>query len=312
MRFLLVILCTLGSLNSFSQDFAGRIIYRTKIIARHDGINTDSILDVSSGDSAVYYISGSKYACTFFRHGKERYQYIYHHSVFQFYFLYPGTEYITWSDSRKAHDVIKDLKIFRDSTSAILGYPTYRADKLYDDHISIAYYSDSIKVDPETFKDHNAADWYNELKRTNGSFNIKTISDYKDYLEITEAIQISPKLVNDDIFKLPENKLVVASAYALDKEVSMLRSKKTSQCYAAKASKLKKANNETKTLRCLIAVVVAADGSIRHVRPVQKDEYGVFRIATDIIKNCEITFIPGEINGVAVDSECYVPVDFQL
>lgn len=312
MRTILVILCLLVALSTFSQEFTGRIIYKTKIIAKHDGTNTDSILDASSGDSAVYYVSGSQYACTFFRHGKERYQYIYHHSKFQFYFLHPGIEYITWSDSRKAHNIVKDFKIFRDSTSTILGYPCYKAEKIYDNYISIAYYSDSIKVNPETFKDHNGADWYNELKRTDGSFNINTISDYKDYLEITEAIQISPMVVSDDIFKLPENRPIVASAYALDKKVSMLKNKRTSHCYTSKASQLQKTNNGTETLRCLIAIVVSADGSIKHVRPQKEDEHGAFRVAIDIIENCGITFIPGEIKGKPVDSECYVPVDFQL
>lgn len=312
MRTVLVILYTLGIINCFSQDFTGQIVYKTRIVAKRENINTDSILDATSGDSAIYYISGSRYKCTFFRKGKERYEYIYHHSNFKFYFLYPGIEYITWSDSRKTHDVIRDLKIFRDSTTTILGYPCYTTKKAYDNYISTAYYSDSIKVNPETFRGHNAADWYNELKRTGGSFNIKTVSEYKDYLEITEAILILPMLVNDDLFKLPKGRPVVASAHALDKAVSMTQTKNTPLCYKFNSAKLQTANPDMETLRCMIALVVTADGGITHIRALQEDKYGAFRVAMDIISDCEITFTPGEINGKVVDSECFIPIVFKF
>jgi hypothetical protein len=259
-RTLLVILYMLGGINCFSQDFTGQIVYKTRIVAKRDNINTDSILDATSGDSAIYYISGSRYRCTFFRKGKERYQYIYHHSNFRFYFLSPGVEYITWSDSRKTDDLLKDLKIFRDSTTTILGYPCYTAKKVYDNYVSTAYYSDSIKVNPETFNGHNAADWYNELKKTGGSFNIKTVSDYKDYLEITEAIHIVPMLVNEDLFEVSEDRLVVASAHALDKAPSMIQGKNTPLCDKLNAAKLKTENPGMEALRCMIGFVLTANG----------------------------------------------------
>lgn len=311
MRLLFVIFYALAA-NCFAQEFAGQIIFKTSIVAKHDGINTDSILEASSGDSAVYYISGSKYKCTFFRQGKEVYQYIYHHSKFRFYFLYPNIQFITFSDSRKPHDAITDIKIFRDSTSVILGYPTYMATKTYDDHRSIAYYSDSIKINPETFNGHHAADWDNELKKTGGCFNIKSVSEYKDYLEVTEAVRISPMVLPDDFFKLPDNKPVIASSYALDKEVSMVQSHNTADCYQSKASQLKPSASLNKKVRCLIAFIVTAEGKITHVHALHEDEDKAFQIAIDVIKNCEISFTPGEINGHPVDSGYFVPVDFQF
>jgi hypothetical protein len=209
MRVQFIILFLLFTINCVSQDFAGEIIYKTRIIPKGSSINADSILDNTSGDSAVFSLSGANYKCTFFRKGVQVYRYIYHHATFRFYTEFPDADYITFSDSRKPHNIPKDFRIYRDSTGRILGYPCYQTEVVYDDHTSKQYYSDRIKVNPETFKGHNASDWYNKLKKVGGSINIMSVDHYKDYIMITEAVRISFRPVAKNMFKLPENKLLL-------------------------------------------------------------------------------------------------------
>ncbi|MBT1699641.1 hypothetical protein KK083_22270 [Fulvivirgaceae bacterium PWU4] len=312
MKIWLTVLYLSSSTACFSQDFVGEIIYKTRVIPKKESINADSILDGASGDSAVYYISGSNYKCTFFRKGLKIYQYTYHHSDFRFYTEVPGADYITFTDSRKSHDVIKDFKIYRDSTAIIAGYKCYLAEKGYNDYTTKAYYSDSIKINPETFKGHDASDWYNELRKTGGSFNIKAITHYKDYISITEALSISFRPINDSIFDIPENKPVVASAYGLDKKVFMKKNASFSKCFAIKSKDVRDVSGRTQTLTCLVLFVVTAEGEIKNIRAHKKDPYDAYQVAIDIIKTCGLKFVPGEIDGKRVDSEYSVAVHFQI
>jgi hypothetical protein len=298
---------------SCAQDFTGQISFIRRIIAKDNTVNVDSLMDGTLGDSSVYTLSGPYYKTTFFRKGKPTYTYTYHHAAHRFYHELPYNTYITYEDSRRKHDSLTSLTLHRDSITTILGYKCFVAHKVSENSTGKAWYSDQIRINPETFKGHNAADWYKELKLTNGCFNLKSVSEHGNYIEVFEAVRVIRKKIDEKFFQLPAVKPVVASYSTLDKEPGMKEiSPQAQECYDLKAKTAPVAFHRSREVSCVVLFIVTADGKIQHVHPYEKDDYGLHKIAVDVVKNCGIEFTPGEIDGKPVSSEFYMIVGFNI
>jgi hypothetical protein len=299
-----------------AQTFSGQVVYVRKIIPINQKINVDSILSDGLGDSSVYAIMGQSYKSTFYRKGKLVFTYIYCHPDFKFYFLRPETDYVSYDDSRRNVKPIKSMKIHRDSTSTLLGFPVFIAYKNYSDHKEEAYYrsyySDSIRIDPETFKGHAASGWYNELKATKGCFNLKTEQYNKDFIEIYEAVKITKGNVDPSTFALPYGKLLVASPAVVDKKAKLIQTNDAQICHGETVNQIPDVPEKSETITIYIIAVVSDKGELLSVTSWNKDEYGISSTAVDIIQNCGYRFIPAEIKGKPVTSECIIPMQFRI
>ena len=166
-------------------------------------------------------------------------------------------------------------------------------------------------MDPESFKDHQVANWHEKLKSTGGAITLKSIVEYDDYFRISEAIEVNEMELSDDFFKLPANKKVVASYTALDERVSLEEpTAENIACYRNLLSENKNLTQASNIKKIYTRFIVTEKGKITDVDVLEKDNVGLYKKAIAFIENCDFTFIPGKINGKAVASEVYFPIEF--
>lgn len=295
-----------------AQEFSGEISFVRKIIPKDHRIKADSMLQF--GDSAIYSISGPNYKCTFYRKGKETYTYIYHHAEFRFYHLLKSKKYITYSDSRvrEINSLLASMTPYRDSVGTVAGYRTYLAEKVYDKHKTMAWYSNDLRIDPARFAGHDVGDWHYELTQTNGAIALRSVSHHEHHLEIFEAVAIKKKMLPPHHFEVPKGLPLVASASVLDKKVELNITPEIKKCYNSRSKSVPKIKGGKETYGLQAFFVVTDKGEIQHTNVMLKDPYGLHKIAVDVINNCGLKPKPGEIGGERVSSEYMMMMGFKI
>ncbi len=308
MKTLFTILSLSLCLSSFAQLFSGEITYQIKIIPKNDKVDLDETIKNQHGELAKYLITSKYYKSTYFKGESFNYSYTYHDETKRIYDDYADKEYITYRDSQKANTKFKASKLYKDSIETILGHECYMLKVETDRGKSKNYYSDDIRVNPEDFKGHLVGNWYQKMKEVNGSILLKSVQEYENYFKIQEAIKIVPREVKKEEFLLPK-KLVAASYSALDVHPNLHKASDISiRCYMKKVNNVSKKNGEK--VKIYVSLIVTAEGQIKHVEPTQKDEYGFYKTAVDIVQNCGLKFDPGQINEKLVSSKIYFPITF--
>lgn len=310
MKIFFVVFLVFLSMNVRAQ-FSGEITYKYEIIPAKNGVNVDSLYESLTGTTSVYLITDSYYKSTYYRNDEVTYSYTYHDETKRMYDEYAKRDYITYRDSRVSELGGNKFEIFPDSTIEVLDIETILLKTDYDGNLTKSYYSTTQKVNYETFKGHEVANWYNRLKALDGGILLKSITYYEDHTQILTAIDVTERAVSRDEFNLPENKFIAASYTALDEGVELVSpSSKQIKCYQQLVqeadSKLVKEENITTYLQ----FVLTEDGDIFELGVLERDRYGLYLIAIDILKNCDLSFKPGKIDGKSVTSEVFFPVEF--
>lgn len=303
----LLFLCFFSS--AAGQYFSGEITYRVQILPKNDSIDISEVVNRKHGSESKYLITAKHYKATYFKNGAYSYSYTYDDDTKRMYDDYAEKAYLTYRDSRKYNFEYFESDIHKDSVIQVLDKTCFLVKSKAEYGTSKTYYSDEIKVDYSDFEGHKIGNWYNKLKEVDGCIMIKSITELKDYFEVMEAIKIDRKPVNLEEFSLPD-KPVAASYTALDKRVALSEpTPKQIKCYQ---ERLQLAKNFTgKPFKSFVTFILDADAEISHLEAFEKDEQGYSKIAIDILENCGLEFIPGEINGEKVASQVYFPVDFQ-
>ena len=310
--YLILLFLIVGS-RAFSQNFSGEIVYEISIIPKKKTINVDSIISLKKGSLARYLISDNYYKSTHVDNGKTTYSYTYDDTTKRMYDELTDGDYITYRDSRKANYKYYSSEIYRDSLKTILGMECFKVNYKSELGNSSTYYSNDVRVNYETFQGHKVGNWYNKLKEVDGCLTLKTITEFDDYFEVREAIEINKREVLKSEFVIPQSKLVVASFSALDKQVEMKSpNQKQIECYQIKLKLGTQKKVNVKSMTSYISFIITELGEIESIEPYEKDEYGLYKIALDIVKNCGFEFRPGEIKGNAVSSLTYFPIQFQF
>lgn len=303
----LTILLTCGQSN-FAQQFTGELIKTLEIELIDKTLNADSIRTSQPGDSNIYVISENRYKSTYYKDGKYSYSYIYHDDTKRMYDDYADRDYLSFRDSRKSINKLKESKVFRDSLVMALNYECYVAIRESDYSKSYSYFSDEIQVNEENFKGHKIGNWHASLKETGGCISLENGSLFDTHIEKWKPQSIVKRKVKRTEFDLPD-KPIVASMEALDVQVDLKQpSQATIQCFQEKFLNVSKQQGEKVTI--YTSLVVNVDGTIEHVEPYEEDSDGFYKTAVDIIKNCGFEFIPGQIEGEAINSLLYFPIEF--
>jgi hypothetical protein len=292
---------------AFAQNFEGEIVYKITLIPKADSFNLEQAITDELGDESRYIISGGRYKSSYYQNGEYTYSYTYSNKDKRMYDDYVNQEYITFRDSQRSSREFTSGKLFPDSTINILGYEAFLYVK--EDSLSKVrqYYAKDIKVDPDMFKSHKAGDWYNTLKRTNGSLNLKTTTEYSDYIKISEAIKVEPRSVDRSEFALPDKPTVAANS-ALDKQVELNEpTEEVRNCYREKLIAVTGLQLE-EPYRALIALIIDKKGNITHAEALNGSNERLDALGVDIMLNCSFSFTPGQINGKAVGSKIYFPI----
>jgi hypothetical protein len=292
-----------------AQYFSGELTYSIKIIPKKANLNVDSMLNLQPGTQSSYLIRDHYYKSTYYREGKQTYSYTYHDDTKRMYDDELEKDYITFRDSRKGNSSRIRSIIYKDSIKVIAGHPCFMVERIYESHISKTYYTQDLKIDPETFQGHQVGDWYNQIKEVNGSLSLGTISEYATHVEEHLVSKINERKVGREEFNL-RAKPIVASYSALDKNVTLNNpTNETLNCYREKIAAASKFNIKEK-VTVYVSFIISPDGSISHVEPYEPDETGLHVIAVDIILNCGLKFTSGEIAGEPVSSLTYFPIEF--
>lgn len=305
--FLLILLFAYG-LQGWTQHFSGDVYYAVKIIPKHKNLNVDSILDLQPGTTSLYSITNGYYKSTYFKEGKFTYSYTYHNDTQRMYDEEAGNEYITFRDSRKGNNYRIRSIVYRDSIKVIQGYKCFMVERVYEGYIAKTYYALDLRINPDSFMDHAVGDWYNQIKEVNGALSLGSVNEYATHFEMNEVTKVTPRPLSLSDFTLPD-KLTVASESALDKAVSLAPlTKEVVDCYR---QKMLSAMNGLRidNLRIYIILIVSETGAIDFMEPYEEDEYSLHNTAMDILQNCGIKFMPGEIGGKPVKTLIYFPVD---
>lgn len=294
-----------------SAQFSGEITYEYEIIPLKEGVNIDSLYNNLTGSSSVYVITDSYYKSTYYKNGTMTYSYTYHDETKRMYDEQAKQDYITYRDSRDSNLGGNQFEIFKDSTINILGYEAVLLKTNYNGKATKSYYSTTQKVNYETFKGHEVANWYNRLKALDGGILLKSITHYEQHTEILTAVNVTERQVSREEFNLPNGKDVVASFSALDDRVELdPPSRDQIRCYQQLVRKAISTIEKNIPVTIYLQFILSEEGKISNLGVVERDKYGLYLTAIDILKNCGLSFIPGKINGKPVASETYFPVEF--
>ncbi|MCU0398869.1 MAG: energy transducer TonB [Cyclobacteriaceae bacterium] len=301
-------LCSVAT--SVAQYFSGEVEYQVRIVAKVKDLNTDSIMAQQPGTGSVYKITDGFYKSTYYREGRETYSYTYHGNTKLMYDSDAGKDYITFRDSRKANNVRIRSIIYKDSVRVVAGYECFMVERVYENYISKTFYAKDLKINSDSFKDHATGDWYNQIREVNGALSLGSVNEYASHIEVNEVVRVTPAKLTGEDFELPPDKPVVASALALDERVELiLPSTETVSCYQEKSTAALKDIAQIKHV-CYVGFIVKADGTIIHTEPYEKDDYGLYKVAVEVVEKCGLKFKPGRLDGKAVDSWVYFPVEF--
>lgn len=296
-------------LQGWSQYFSGDITYTVKIIPKDKNLNVDSILNLQPGTTSLYSITNGFYKSTYFKNDEFTYSYTYDNATKRMYDEQAGKEYITFRDSRKGNNIRIRSIPYKDSIKVIAGYKCFMVERVYEGYISKIYYATDLRIDPESFKDHAVGDWYNQIKEMDGAVSLGSVNEYATHYEVHEVTKVNARPLSPADFALP-NKLIAASESALDKPAGIEPlSKDEIECYRQKVS-LAMEDLSIEGFRSYTQFIISDAGEVNYIEPYEEDEYGLFKVAIDIISSCGIKFKPGQIAGKPMNTLVYFPIDF--
>lgn len=293
-----------------AQFFSGEQEYRVQIIPKKEGLDVDSVLALQPGTSSRYLITDGYYKSVYYRDGAPTYSYTYHGDTKRMFDEYVDKDIISFRDSRKANNVKIRTIIYKDSIKTIAGHRCFMVERVYETYINKSYYTLDLKINTESFKDHAAGDWYNQIKEVDGALSMGSVTEYPTHYEVHEVEKVTFRKLMPADFDLPKDKLVVASAYALEKQVALEKpSTQTIQCYQQQMQAAV-GDRESVNSTVYVAFIVTHDGKLTHIEPDEEDENGFHTVAVNIMKTCGLKFTPGEIDNKPVDSLMYFPIEF--
>ncbi len=297
------------SFSIHAQFFSGELVYEYQIIAKKKGLDIDSMMTASLGTPKTYLITSQYYKTIYFKDGRTSYSYTYHGDTKRMYDDYVNKDYVTFRDSRKGNTSMIRSIVYKDSVKTVAGHRCFMTERIYENYIQKTYYATDLRIDAESFKDHEVGNWYNEIKLVNGALSLMSITEYATHTEIHYVSKIIPRALKPKDFEIPAKKILVASFEALDKEVDVKPISLASEaCFRKKFSEVTSQSKDRYT--SYVGFIVSDVGKISHIEPYEQDEFGYYKIAVDIISNCGLEFIPGQIKGENVSSWLYFPVNF--
>ena len=312
--FLISILLTTFSFSA--QNFSGEIVYKIEYAAKNEAFNLDSLKQARSINKSVYLITDGYYRSINYEDQKEIYDYTYNFKDNKRYRSSPSYPVTSVYDAGEVEENEKQLKIVKDSTLQILGYPCYLVRELDpedDEKVNhLSFYTDSLKVNYTKFSKHETANWNKTLAQLDGALPLKFVNEYEEYIKINTAIKLTPKELKPEDFNYPEENTLVIPFHALDEPADRLPfTSGTINCfkrYMRKNKKLVKKYGEKVYLR----FVLMADGSIKHLDALGEDQEPLNDLGIEIFNECGFKFTTGKKDGKPVNVLMGLPLRFKL
>ncbi|MGM0634854.1 MAG: energy transducer TonB [Bacteroidota bacterium] len=295
-----------------AQDFSGSITFEFSYDV-FDGKTLDEIGIEQPTDSIVYTVTNGYYKSKEYANGEVIESYSYSPDTKLMYFLIEERDYYLFMDTQKKSTLPPPLfEVDKTIVDTILDYPVYKNSITDASGVeNTNYYAEEISVEPKSFKTHNFAHWNYLLHKFDGAIAIKSVAEYDDYILTKKAVNIKEIDLDSSDFKIDLDKEIIASYDTLDEQVEFVDpDEKSLYCYMAKVEEAERKLIYGKQYQFYVRLVVDKNGDIKHVKAENKDSLGLYKIAEDIVKNCDLKFKPGKIAGRKISSETFFPVDF--
>jgi len=192
--------------SGYSQNyFEGRIVYTLEFKLKNSNLNPDMLKEYLGRGLTLLFKDGNYY--NRFDGGIYEFQ-IYNKTDNRSYMKKRGSDTIYWSDCSLPGDKIQELKITGKKVT-ILGIECDQILVRYKEKSEVHYYNaDSIPINPAWFKKFRRDDQY-LVDEKQKSIDLKSEIEYEEFTAIQTAIKITREPLDENIFKLPANAILV-------------------------------------------------------------------------------------------------------
>lgn len=183
-----------------AQDsfFSGKILYDYKFENPNTGEDITKILSTQLGKEQHYYIDGKSYKSY---NEKGEFSQLYNSSTNTYYFVQPQTGSLMQLDASNSMDSVISINKLSD-TEMILGMESKKLIVISQNSETVYWYNESIKVDPNIFKNHEFGEWASYLAATNGALPLKYTVKTQYYNWTSTAISIEEMKFTEDDFNI--------------------------------------------------------------------------------------------------------------
>jgi hypothetical protein len=207
MKYILIAILSLFSLTNFkAQNFEGKIMYNISYQSKTSGLKSEQ-LKAMMGTKQAYVIKGNNYKSAF--NGTFMKLQMYRGDENRSYALTAKSDTLYWEDYATNKDKALSYEI-KQSYDTVLGIPCDVIIIQAENSLTHYYFNTSYKVNPKMFSNHNYGNWYYIISKTK-SLPLKAIYETDLYIMESEAIEITPMELKDNVFEI-QNKSKVAKA----------------------------------------------------------------------------------------------------
>jgi hypothetical protein len=206
-NFLLAVTLLMG-LNSISYSqnyFEGKIIYKLDFKSKNPDITADMLKSYLGNGLTLLFKQGNYYHR--FDGGIYEFE-LYNKADNKSYLKKRDNDTIYWSDCSVPGDKIQEFKL-TGKKETILGIVCNQILVRYKKKTEIHYYnSDSVAINPAWFKNFKQDDEY-LVDQKEKSIYLKSENEFDEFTAIETAVKITREPVDEKIFKLPGNAILV-------------------------------------------------------------------------------------------------------
>ena len=290
------------------QNFSGEILYEEFNSNKDEDYNS-RLGSSENKATSIYLISDEAYKFSQFENDTFKLSYTYDPQTKNLIDEDPNLSYLTFRSSKRSYSKPKNVTILEDSLINILGYSCFPVVLEYKDRTTTKYFSEDVRIKINAFEGHNLGYWYQCLELTEGGISLRSISVFPTKTSITNAIRITERKIKKEEFKIPESKRLVASGYDLEKPPKLYQPNEDQlKCYRTKL--LYGQSLVDKETTSIAVFIVTKSGEKEEIKFINSEHKGLDEVTLDILNNCGLSIIPGEMNDEHIDATYYFPVKY--
>lgn len=304
-------LLIISSPRLFAQNFSGKITYKFSYLTKDKNIHKTDLEIEMPTDSVVYTIMNGHYKSERYYEGKLIEYYTYNNQSKKMFYTTQDRNYYIYflpHDQKYKTSLYTEHHTGKDS---VLNFSTYKLTSIINGQENMNFYHHSIAVEPTSFDGHLFGAWDQLLKKNEGAIPLKTITNNFDHYEIKSAIRVEYVVLRPSDFEPEKEKLIVASRESLEIPAATENpSQETYYCFKAKAEKIASRMIEGKNYNYILRMIIDENGQASHIKAINSNYLGFEKIAEQIIKDCDFTFVPGQIGNQYQKAEIFMPLRF--
>lgn len=294
-----------------AQHFSGKITYDFSYSPKDKKVHQKDLVVDMPTDSVVYTIMDGHYKSKRYYHGKLIEFYTYTAETKKMFYTTEDRDYYIYFLPHNKKYKTSFFTEHHTGKDSILNFSTHKSTSVIGGKENLNFYTPSIAVDPASFYGHFFGAWDQLLKENDGAIPLRTVTNNFDHYEIKSAIRVAHLTLSPSDFEPEKDMQIVASRESLEIPAEAIDpSQATYFCYMAKVEEVAGKMIEGKNYNYVLRMVIDEDGQASRIKAINSDYLGFDKIAEQIIKKCDFTFVPGQISGQYQKAEIFMPLGF--